>query len=192
MLFGVFTFVAYCINTKRNRKSQDHVQQNLIPDTPNNETHVLNLKPICTTPRLSSSYNSRVWTKQCYPKVRHETWSRTFWTNCVLSVLPSWKFIRVPRLHFYVKMVCLFFLTEFLLSLPSYVDNLSQCPYNLSSCLDSLKSPFSVQMDYLFECVDNFSYSWICRQSVYIPKLFDPESSSASTCRASWLHRLSD
>ncbi len=32
-----------------------------------------------------SSYNSWVWTKQRYPKVRNETWSRTFWINCLQS-----------------------------------------------------------------------------------------------------------
>ncbi len=43
------------------KKSQGHVQQNFIPDISNNETHALDLKPICITSRLSSSYNSRVY-----------------------------------------------------------------------------------------------------------------------------------
>ncbi len=47
----------------KQKKGRDHVQQNLIPDTSNNETHALDLKPICTTSRLSSSYNSRVTLK---------------------------------------------------------------------------------------------------------------------------------
>ncbi len=49
------------------------MQQNIIPDAPNNETHVLDLKPICTTFKLSSSYNSLVRTKQFYSrwKMKH-------------------------------------------------------------------------------------------------------------------------
>ncbi len=41
----------------KRKKDQGHVQQNLIPDTFNHETHALDLKPIRTTSRLSSSYN---------------------------------------------------------------------------------------------------------------------------------------
>ncbi len=44
------------------------MQQNPIPDTYQNETHVPYLKPIRTTSRLCISYNSQVWTKECYPK----------------------------------------------------------------------------------------------------------------------------
>ncbi len=53
----------------------------------NNETHAIDLKPIRTTSRLSSSYNYRVWMKPCNPEVRNETRLRTFWTNCIWTML---------------------------------------------------------------------------------------------------------
>ncbi len=44
------------------------MQQNLIPDTSNNETHALDLKPICTTSGLFSSYNSRSLNEAVLPQ----------------------------------------------------------------------------------------------------------------------------